>query len=64
MKTHSKLDQLTALRFFAALMIVVHHLVGVFGIKDIGVNWGQGVSFFFVLSGFILTYVYPSLESM
>jgi peptidoglycan/LPS O-acetylase OafA/YrhL len=44
MKTHSKLDQLTALRFFAALMIVLHHLVGVFGIKDIGVNWGQSIN--------------------
>ena len=63
MKNSNKLDQLTALRFFAALMIVIHHSVGLFGVKDIGVNWGQGVSFFFVLSGFILTYVYPSLET-
>lgn len=58
-----KLDQLTALRFFAALMIVVHHAVGLFGIKKVGVNFGQGVSFFFVLSGFILCYVYPKLET-
>lgn len=63
MKTYNKLDQLTALRFFAALMIVIHHTTGLFGIKNIGVNWGQGVSFFFVLSGFILLYVYPELKT-
>lgn len=30
-----KLDQLTSLRFFAALLIVIHHSVGSFGIKEI-----------------------------
>ncbi len=59
-----KLDQLTALRFFAALMIVVHHAESKMGVESIGVNWGQGVSFFFVLSGFILTYVYPRLDTL
>lgn len=59
----AKLDQLTSLRFFAALMIVIHHSTGLFGIKSLGVNLGQGVSFFFVLSGFILTYVYPKLDN-
>lgn len=63
MKNYGKLDQLTALRFFAALMIVVHHSAEIFGIKAAGINWGQGVSFFFVLSGFILAYVYPRLDS-
>ena len=58
-----KLDQLTSLRFFAAFMIVIHHSTGLFGINGIGVNFGQGVSFFFVLSGFILTYVYPKLDT-
>ena len=63
MRTASrKLDQLTSLRFFAALMIVVHHSAGLFGTGETKVNFGQGVSFFFVLSGFILTYVYPQLE--
>lgn len=58
-----KLDQLTALRFFAALLIVLHHLVGLFGITEFRVSLDHGVSFFFVLSGFILTYVYPKLDT-
>lgn len=58
-----QLKPLTSLRFFAAAMIVFFHSRGQFGITR---NWdslSQGVSFFFVLSGFILTYVYPSLNS-
>lgn len=62
-----KLDQLTSLRFFAAAMIVVHHFYSaeVFGFGDsVGrpTALGAGVSFFFVLSGFILAYVYPRLN--
>src|SRR6185369_13547704 len=57
-----RLDQLTSLRFFAAMMIVFHHSQQYLGVES-GFNLGQGVSFFFVLSGFILTYVYPSLGS-
>lgn len=59
-----KLDQLTSLRFFAAAMIVILHIqaLGLFGITTTGIAWGQGVSFFYVLSGFILSYVYPNLE--
>jgi len=56
---------LTALRFFAAAVIVLHHSVGHFGISpeiQKYVNTGQPVSFFFILSGFILTCVYPSLD--
>lgn len=63
MKNSEKLDQLTSLRFFAALLIVFHHSGGVFGTTAAAISPGQGVSFFFVLSGFILTYVYPRLES-
>ncbi len=56
------LRSLTGLRFFAALSVFVAH---------VGVHWpayklgnlpfgAAGVSFFYVLSGFILTYVYGS----
>lgn len=60
----AKLDQLTSLRFFAAIMIVFHHLPGVLGVKSAPINLGSGVSFFFVLSGFILTYVYPQFNGI
>ena len=58
-----KLDALTSLRFFAAALIVIGHahpLFGSFGIAT-AVPYSQGVSFFFVLSGFILAYNYPVL---
>jgi len=63
-----RLDALTSLRFFAAAMIVFHHSIGygLFGLNDQSIQpsiWGQGVSFFFVLSGFILAHVYPTLDS-
>ena len=64
MKNKAKLDQLTSLRFFAALMIVFHHSEGLFGLGPAPVNLGQGVSFFFILSGFILAYVYPRLDGV
>jgi peptidoglycan/LPS O-acetylase OafA/YrhL len=57
------LKALTSLRFVAAFMIIIHHAPGL-----LHWSWGQptqfpyvhGVSFFFVLSGFILTHVYSS----
>jgi peptidoglycan/LPS O-acetylase OafA/YrhL len=58
-----RLDPLTSLRFFAAAMIVAHHGVA----WGIGPQWpgrfalAQGVSFFFILSGFVLAYNYPRL---
>ena len=60
-----RLDALTSLRFFAAALIVLHHSRESFSIGQgwEGVRFGQGVSFFFVLSGFILCYVYPRLGS-
>lgn len=57
----SKIDSLTSLRFFAAAAIVVYHASGHFGIPVDNLKpfiLDQGVSFFFVLSGFILTMVY------
>jgi peptidoglycan/LPS O-acetylase OafA/YrhL len=59
-----KLNALTSLRFFAAAAIVWLHFQGSFGIPHVnGVILAQGVSYFFVLSGFVLTYVYPSLPN-
>jgi peptidoglycan/LPS O-acetylase OafA/YrhL len=68
MQNKTRLDSLTSLRFFAAAMIVVHHSTssGLFGFNDAQTQPSrleQGVSFFFVLSGFILAFVYPKLES-
>lgn len=59
-----KLDPLTSLRFFAAAMIVISHAHPIFGSLGVANSapLGQGVSFFFVLSGFILAYNYPALE--
>jgi peptidoglycan/LPS O-acetylase OafA/YrhL len=56
-----RLDALTGMRFFAALMIVFHHVPGnIWFTADAypWINTGSGVSFFFVLSGFILHYNY------
>lgn len=52
---------LTSLRFFAAMMIVAHHLPLYFPetyAKAAPPTLVHGVSFFFVLSGFILTHAY------
>ena len=60
-----KLDTLTSLRFVAAAMIVVYHSQGFIGeFKISGYSpLMQGVSFFFVLSGFVLAYAYPELPT-
>jgi peptidoglycan/LPS O-acetylase OafA/YrhL len=56
-----RLHALTSLRFFAALAIVMHHGAD-FGLIPAAalmrVDLAQGVTFFFVLSGFVLTYSY------
>ena len=50
---------LTGIRFVAALGVFVQHMLGRLGITTFGWPFGDGgVTFFFVLSGFILTYVY------
>jgi len=62
MTVRTKLDALTGLRFIAASLIVAEH-ARMLQIPVPNYAWDFGVSFFFVLSGFILTYVYPALES-
>jgi peptidoglycan/LPS O-acetylase OafA/YrhL len=58
-----RLDALTGLRFVAAFAIVLHHSRNILpGVIPPGWPLDHGVSFFFVLSGFILTHVYPSLQ--
>ena len=59
------LRALTSVRFIAAALVVMGHARGRVGVPH---DWGEpfsvfsGVPFFFVLSGFILAYVYPDLS--
>lgn len=55
------LAALTALRFPAAMMIVVGHSSGHFGFPAYMWQMSQAVSFFIVLSGFVLAYTYPEV---
>jgi len=60
------LHALTSLRFFAAAMIVIHHTHSYFGFgTDLAskIALDRGVSFFFVLSGFILFYAHQGMEN-
>lgn len=61
------LTALTSLRFFAALLVLLYH--GTAGIQTLptglsGIlrNGGMGVSLFFILSGFVLTYTYHGMS--
>jgi peptidoglycan/LPS O-acetylase OafA/YrhL len=60
-----QLPSLTSLRFFAAAMIVAFHAGTILGRGDISayLPLSQGVSFFFVLSGFILAHAYPDFPN-
>jgi peptidoglycan/LPS O-acetylase OafA/YrhL len=66
-QNRKQLKALTGLRIFAAMMIVFYHSADTFGIdhKRTLASFAlvQGVSLFFVLSGFILTYNYPTLAT-
>ena len=61
----NKLDALTGLRAIAALAVFAQHFMGKFDCRVIsGPIGGVAVSFFFVLSGFILVYVYKDRLSL
>src|SRR5690625_5173289 len=65
-KSIAYFNGLNALRFFAALLVLLHHNAVIrpkYGIGE-GFGWlgifrdgGYAVSFFFVLSGFLITYI-------
>lgn len=61
-----RLDSLTSLRFIAAMMIVIHHSGAYFGMSQYSTMLAlpQGVSFFFILSGFILSYNYSEAHGV
>lgn len=61
------LKALTSLRFFAAAALVVHHTSWYFGYGTALASafpLDLGVSFFFVLSGFVLTYAHPDIPTL
>jgi len=61
-----KLAALTSLRFFAAAMIVVIHTEWYFGVGSwliANVQLDAGVTFFFVLSGFVLFYSHQNMAA-
>ncbi len=61
-----RLDSLTGLRFFAAYMVLLHHFNN-FALLPLMWRWPgvgtTGVSFFFVLSGFVLTWSFVPLDT-
>jgi peptidoglycan/LPS O-acetylase OafA/YrhL len=74
---HKNISPLTSLRFFAAILVFFHHSVGVFlpAVSRWGVQPGQpeyagdvalafrvSVSFFFLLSGYVLSLAYLNKE--
>lgn len=65
--SHARLAQLTSLRFFAALLVLLSHLVFLQQSQSAALRASYGfffrqgacgVTFFFILSGFILTHAY------
>ncbi|MDP6536817.1 MAG: acyltransferase family protein [Gammaproteobacteria bacterium] len=59
-----KIPNLDAFHFFASVLVVLVHYEVIFGQAVIyGTFATTAVSWFFVVSGFILSYTYPSLDS-
>ena len=65
MSGKAKIGSLTSVRFFAALLVVFYHFnpfLPQLGLVSTMFGYGNiGVSVFFILSGFILTYTYDEL---
>lgn len=62
----SRIDPLTSLRFIAATLVIAYHAKGHFVMFDDMpefLAYTQPVCFFFLLSGFILTYVYRQMDN-
>jgi peptidoglycan/LPS O-acetylase OafA/YrhL len=66
----AELPALTGVRFYASLLVLLYHLPQIIpGMSDVGVaalfasSGDIGVAFFFVLSGFVLTFNYSGLFS-
>ena len=62
----SRLDSLTGLRFFAAEMVVIHHFSNFATLPFLWRYQGfgaTGVTFFFVLSGFVLTWSFRPADT-
>jgi peptidoglycan/LPS O-acetylase OafA/YrhL len=61
-----RLPALTALRFVAAAVVVIAHSAAILGCDALCLEefaHKQAVTFFFVLSGFLLYYAYPKLQT-
>ena len=64
-KPYRHIEALTSIRFFAAAAIVEGHSWSLFPPSFVlGLKLNQGVSIFFVLSGFILAYSYPTFRDV
>ncbi|MEE1822985.1 acyltransferase [Streptomyces sp. BE20] len=63
----ARLPSLTGLRFWAALLVVVYHLARKVGevpvLGPLGWYGRSGVTFFFVLSGFVLAWTYDGVPT-